>query len=650
GAVLTSNSLPLGVTVLLYTPLAVLSTVMMQLAAGAEASTRAGATEADRAQATPGALALTTTRAGGWGVGIVATIATVLSMTLAVAAFIVTPRGLVRDAMGGWGAFGSGNQVGFSESIRLGESGLLQSSPTPVLEVKVTDGSGKELFEPDTTLYLRGAVLDSYDSSRGVWERTPESVARDVNRRMLIEAGGQGVAGDASAGRVTRVQTVTFRQTVEASTPLFAMYRAVGVSTDRRSSVDVSKETGVVVRSGQSGVLSYRVTSVLDYLEPEAESEPNAETDALRAVETDATRAIDRKRGESFKGGRVRELAERILRENGVSLDASTREAGETRRGALALMAHLRSGFSYSLEMVAAPSGTDPIEMFLFDTKRGHCEYFASAMAAMCLSVDIPARVVTGYAGGEFNSVAGHYTIRRSDAHAWVELKLNPRRWETFDPTPPSDLPHIQRAGGGLFSWLRQMYEAAEFTWVENVVTFDQTRQRSPGDTTTVEWLSSWRRSVTSWISSLREYIPEKGVARAVWIAMLIGGAAITIAALLSGGRRVYAIIARHIALMRARSAATASIVTGEHTRFYLDLLHTLNHGGLGKPITRPPLLHASTLRHESARVRELATGLVERYYALRFGQRTPDADHGATVTRELKELESLLAESPKVR
>ncbi len=651
GAVLTSNSLPLGVTVLIYTPLAVLSTVMMQLATGAEASSRAGATETDRAQSTPGALALTTTRAGGWGVGIVATVATVLSMTLAVAAFIVTPRGLVRDAMGGWGAFGSGNQVGFSESIRLGESGLLQSSPAPVLEVKVTDGGGRELFEPDTTLYLRGAVLDSYDSSRGVWERTQESVARDVNRRMLIEAGGEGKAGDGSTGRVTRVQTVTFRQVVDASTPLFAMYRVVAVSTDRRSSVDVSKETGVVVRSGQSGVLSYRVTSVLDYLEPEAQDEPSTEADGLRGVETAAMRAIERSgTGESFKNGRVRELAARILRENSVSLDASTREPGETRRGALALMAHLRDGFSYSLEMVAAPSGTDPIEMFLFDTKRGHCEYFASAMAAMCLSVDIPARVVTGYAGGEYNSVAGHYTIRRSDAHAWVELKLNPRRWETFDPTPPSDLPHMQRAGGGLFSWLRQMYEAAEFTWVENVVTFDQTRQRSPGEATTAEWLSSWRRSVTSWIASLREYIPEKGVARAVWIAMLIGGAAITIAAVLSGGRRVYAIIARHVALIRARSAATASIVTGEHTRFYLDLLHTLNSGGLGKPLTRPPLLHASTLRHESGRVRELATSLVERYYALRFGQRAPDADHGATVARELKELNALLAEPRRVR
>ncbi len=511
GAVLTSNSLPLGLTVLVYTPLAVLSTVLMQFATGAEAAVRAGAAEADRKAGTPGSLMLTGNRAGGVSVAVVAVIATLLSAGLAVGAFIVTPRGLVRDAMGGWGAFAGGPQVGFSDSIRLGESGLLQSSPVPVMEVAITDGEGRAVTEPDSTLYLRGAVLDRYVPQRGVWERTQEEPSPAVSDRMLLEPGGEGVTEDSAVGRITRVQTVTFRQMVDASTPLFALYRAVAVSTDRRSAVDVSRETGLVMRSGQPGVLSYRVTSLLDYQEtqPAARSGED-ESDSELSVATRAA-ALRREPATTFKAGRIRDLAAQIFTDNGVSLDAAAREPGESRRGALALMAYLRTGFQYSLEMTAAPSGTDPIEMFLFETKQGHCEYFASAMAAMCLSMDIPARVVTGYAGGEYNAVAGHYTIRRSDAHAWVELRLNPMRWETFDPTPPSDLPHVQRSGGGLFSWLRQMYEAAEFSWVENVVTFDQTRQRNQGDARSGDWMGSWRRTVSSWMGSVREAIPEKG-------------------------------------------------------------------------------------------------------------------------------------------
>ena len=646
GAVLTSNSLPLGMTVLVYTPLAVLSTVLMQLATGAEAAVRAGSAPADRKVATPGTLTLTPNRAAGVSVALVSVIATLLSAGLAVGAFIATPRGLVRDAMGGWGAFAGGPQVGFSDSIRLGESGLLQSSPAPVMEVAISDAEGRPLFEPDTTLYLRGAVLDSYDPRRGVWERTPESISREDTKRMLVEAGSEGIIGDSPVGRLTRVQTVTFRQMVDASTPLFALYRPIAISTDRRSSVDVSRETGLVMRSGQPGVLSYRVTSLLDYLE----SKPSAQTDEPEA-DTDVPSVLRLSRATPsrdqvvmFKSGRIQELAAQILTENAVPLDASQREPGETRRGALAIMAHLRTGFQYSLEMTAAPTGVDPIEMFLFETKRGHCEYFASAMAAMCISMDIPARVVTGYAGGEYNAVAGHYTIRRSDAHAWVELRMNPLRWETFDPTPPSDLPHMQRSGGGLFSWLRQMYEAAEFSWVENVVTFDQTRQRSPGDAQAADWMSSWRRTLSSWLQGLREAIPEHGAARFVWIAMLVGGGALAIATLLAGGRRLYAIMRVHWNAMRARAALASGIVSSEHTRFYLDLLSTLNSAGVGKPAAMPPLLHASLINHPSTRVRELATSLVERYYALRFGLRTPDANHGAVVARELKELRELLA------
>lgn len=89
--------------------------------------------------------------------------------------------------------------------------------------------------------------------------------------------------------------------------------------------------------------------------------------------------------------------------------------------------------FHYTLEPPAL--GPDPLDSFLFDTRRGYCEYYAFAFAALMRIAGIPSRIVTGYQGGEWNASANHLIVRRSDAHAWVEVWLGPRGWRRVDPT-----------------------------------------------------------------------------------------------------------------------------------------------------------------------------------------------------------------------
>jgi hypothetical protein len=92
-----------------------------------------------------------------------------------------------------------------------------------------------------------------------------------------------------------------------------------------------------------------------------------------------------------------------------------------------------REEYFYTLD--PPPLGSDPVDRFLFDTKRGFCEHYASAFAVMMRSVGIPARIVLGYQGGEINPLGGHLIVRQSDAHAWTEVWLDGLGWYRVDPT-----------------------------------------------------------------------------------------------------------------------------------------------------------------------------------------------------------------------
>ncbi len=100
---------------------------------------------------------------------------------------------------------------------------------------------------------------------------------------------------------------------------------------------------------------------------------------------------------------------------------------------ALTIKAYLTSHYTYSLEP-GEPKG-DPVLYFLFRRKSGHCEYFASAMALLLRTAGIPARVVSGYLGGEWIPRGHYFLVRQSEAHLWVEAWIKDG-WQRFDPTP----------------------------------------------------------------------------------------------------------------------------------------------------------------------------------------------------------------------
>jgi transglutaminase-like putative cysteine protease len=109
-------------------------------------------------------------------------------------------------------------------------------------------------------------------------------------------------------------------------------------------------------------------------------------------------------------------------------------DAGSDREYVEAVLQKLnREEYFYTLD--PPPLGSNPVDQFLFDTKRGFCEHYASAFSVLMRSVGIPARIVLGYQGGEINPIGGHLIVRQSDAHAWTEVWLDGLGWYRVDPT-----------------------------------------------------------------------------------------------------------------------------------------------------------------------------------------------------------------------
>lgn len=113
----------------------------------------------------------------------------------------------------------------------------------------------------------------------------------------------------------------------------------------------------------------------------------------------------------------------------------------------------LRANITYDETIAGPPPGIDPVDWVLFDSRRGYCNYYASAMTMLLRSVGVPARMAAGFSQGEWNEASGAYLVRERDAHTWVEVYFPGFGWVEFEPTAaqaPLDRPDIVPQSPGL--------------------------------------------------------------------------------------------------------------------------------------------------------------------------------------------------------
>ena len=146
------------------------------------------------------------------------------------------------------------------------------------------------------------------------------------------------------------------------------------------------------------------------------------------------------------------------------------------------------ASFTYSLDV--PPLARDSVDDFLFSTRKGFCEHYASAFVVLMRAAGIPARVVTGYQGGWWNDSSGYLLVRNSDAHAWAEVWREGRGWVRVDPTAAVSPARIElgaAAANDASAWsqsawlraLRNEFDFANGLWTRTIIRFDALRQKS---------------------------------------------------------------------------------------------------------------------------------------------------------------------------
>jgi transglutaminase-like putative cysteine protease len=309
-----------------------------------------------------------------------------------------------------------------------------------------------------------------------------------------------------------------------------------------------------------------------------------------------------------------------------VALARQVTEGRESAAGrARAIESYLRTHYAYSTEALTAEPA-DPLAHFLFERRKGHCEYFASAMAVMLRVVNVPARVAIGYQSGVYNPVSGWLVIRASDAHSWVEAWLPGRGWTTFDPTPPDPNPAADRPGSRLGFYM----DAAETFWQEWVLSYNLDRQlilaaqmEDSSRTLGSRWWDRARSTALDWKEAVGGWGRRFGLL--ALIAPVLAGAA---------WRGLPRLWTWWETLERVRQAQRGAARASDATLLYARMLAVLRRQGFEKPAWITPSEFARLLpASETARQVESFT---VAYNSLRFG-----GDRGAAF-RMMQALEAL--------
>ena len=173
---------------------------------------------------------------------------------------------------------------------------------------------------------------------------------------------------------------------------------------------------------------------------------------------------------------------------------AMRKRASDERAYATAVLAMFRAqNFYYTTTPPLL--ATDPVDEFLFSTRAGFCEHYASAFAVLMRAAGIPARIVTGYQGGEINTVGNYLTVRQADAHAWTEIWLDDAGWVRIDPTAAVSPARVEAGVAaavpqteplslllrGEYAWVRRArmtWDSVANSWNQVVLGYTQDRQR----------------------------------------------------------------------------------------------------------------------------------------------------------------------------
>lgn len=281
--------------------------------------------------------------------------------------------------------------------------------------------------------------------------------------------------------------------------------------------------------------------------------------------------------------------------------------------------------FFYTLS--PPPLGKDPVDDFLFHTRRGFCEHYAAAFTTLMRAAGIPSRVVVGYQGGEHNPEGDYLIVRQSDAHAWSEIWLQDRGWVRFDPTAAVAPERIEYGIDGVRRLQRQglllgqlpaeaVLRALELGWIERA----RYKLRHSLDAVNMAWYN--------WVTDFgpkrqRELLAAIGFQGAGWLAKLAG---------LAGGL---------ILLTAAVASLTLRVRRPDDPvqRLYHRFCRKLAKAGLARAAHEGALAFSQRIGQERPDLGEAVGLITTAYIGLRYGRggRAPELTRLRSLIRQFR-------------
>jgi transglutaminase-like putative cysteine protease len=494
-------------------------------------------------------------------------------------------------------AYAPGNDLssGFSDKVQLGRIGQIQQSSSVVMHVQIY---GDKTGSYD--LKWRGVALGLFDGRS--WSNPLEQmlVARYPDGTYWLNLPKGLREAEDEEPTATAGKSLRYRVVLEpfGSNVFFLAPKAQMVTGNYRM-ITMDRAGAVFDLDAEHPVSSYEASSNID--------QPPASTLRTLSGAVPAAVTLTYLQLPPHLDARIPQLAGQI-----------TESAANDYDRAASLERYLTTQYTYTLQLPRIVPN-DPLASFLFDRKRGHCEYFASAMAVMLRTLHIPSRVVNGFRTGEFNDLTGSYVVRASNAHSWVEAYIGGYGWVSFDPTPPAPAIVHNR-------WDRAMlyFDAMASFWREWVINYDASHQRTLGEQAfrggrhLQEDMRSWAQQkylrMIAGASALQNHM-RKAPGRWTLSGLLLAAVVLGMA----NSKRIWtAWVTRRLRSHPERAPRNASIA------WYQRMTSTLARQGWRKAAAQTPKEFASGIA--DAALRERVVRFTAHYESARFGESAIDA------------------------
>lgn len=541
--------------------------------------------------------------------------------------FVVTPRAQENFLTQRLVAASGETRAGFTNSVNLNTSPGAGTDKKPVLNMTVSL-NGEKVGSDAETFLLRGAVLDLYDTRTHLWQRFETeftNIPLPINNRWRTLA--------VPENEYTDIYQADITLRTNAPSQVFVVHPITSVRADKNVTVSFSPIDQQFIAEGDAAPTSYSITwpieSDVRYVDtPTQTPYIDSPFDTPYRRTTFDPDEYARRWPHRDQKREIATLANRVIGAGGLSRDPEALYTADDRRIVDMLADHLRKNYRYSLDNPGIGSRRDPLDEFLFSHKTGHCELFASALAAMCRSINIPARVVTGYRVSEFNRIGGYYVVRQDDAHAWCEVDFGPGiGWRTIDPTPPAEVAAEHKVAAGWLRAFRDTYDYFEFRWLRSIVAYDlraraEVLQKIRESTAqTLQSQDNWLGRTIAFVRDLpRRWRLDRFTYSFVGVILIVIGIALGSLARTLIIRRNRLIALQLTALPRARRRGLS-----RKLRFYLQMLDLLERHGHRRPLWQSPRHYAENLVRRNPQTYQPVLALTDSFYAIRFGHRDPD-------------------------